>query len=99
MGVIDDFFHCFFRPKNIYCYNVITYGMGETVRATIRKIGNSYGVIIPSKIIKKLQIYKGEKITITIPSSNRKKRNERIKKLAGSEYGKESFTREKKDRF
>ncbi|MBS3802528.1 MAG: AbrB/MazE/SpoVT family DNA-binding domain-containing protein [Candidatus Thermoplasmatota archaeon] len=73
--------------------------MGETVKTTLRKIGNSYGVIIPSKIIKKLQIHKGEKITIIIPSSNQKKRNELIEELAGSEYGKESFLREKKDRF
>lgn len=73
--------------------------MGETVKTTLLKIGNSYGVIIPSKIIKKLHIQKGEKITITIPSIERKKRNELLKELAGSEYGKESFTREKKDRF
>lgn len=73
--------------------------MGETVRTTIRKIGNSYGVIIPSKIIKKMHFHKGETITITIPLSNRKKRNELLKELAGSDYGKQSFTREKKDRF
>lgn len=71
--------------------------MGETVRSTLRKIGNSYGFIIPSKIIKKLHFHKGE--TITIPLSNRKKRNEQLKKLAGSEHGKQSFTREKNDRF
>ncbi len=73
--------------------------MGETVRTALRKIGNSYGIIIPSKIIKKLHFHKGETITITIPVSNRKKRNEHLKKLAGSEHGKQSFTREKKDRF
>ncbi len=43
--------------------------MTEVFEAKLRKVGNSLGVIIPSKIIEKMGFHKGDVIYVAIPPS------------------------------
>jgi antitoxin component of MazEF toxin-antitoxin module len=73
--------------------------MTEVFEAKLRKIGNSLGVLIPATIIEELNFHQGDVIHLAIPPSDNGKRNELILDLAGIDFKKPSFKREKKDRF
>ena len=73
--------------------------MSEVFEAKLRKIGNSMGVIIPAKVIEKLQVNKGDLVNVCIPESDINKRNSRLSKIAGIDSGKAGFVREKEDRY
>jgi antitoxin component of MazEF toxin-antitoxin module len=73
--------------------------MTEVFEAKLRKIGNSLGVIIPSRVIEELHFHQGDIVHLAIPPTDNGKRNELILDLAGIDTKKPSFKREKKDRF
>ena len=73
--------------------------MSEVFDAKLRKIGNSLGIIVPSRIIEGFNYHKGDILHVVIPPSKNYQRNKLLKNLAGIDKRKKSFTREKKDRF
>ena len=73
--------------------------MSEVFKAKLRKIGNSLGIIIPSRIIEGLNFHKGDVVNVVIPPSKNIKRNELLIGLAGIDKDKTPFKREKKDRY
>ncbi len=73
--------------------------MSDVFEAKLRKIGNSLGVIIPKELIDDLHFHQGDSISICIPASDIKTRNERIKLIAGKYSKTSGFKREKVDRF
>jgi hypothetical protein len=83
----------------LLCYNVITLEMPEMFKGKLRRIGNSYGVIVPKKIISKYDVQEGEEILVSIHSSMANNSVSELKKLVGSHTGKSPFERDKGDRF
>ena len=80
--------------------NIITYYnkfMAELFKAKIRKIGSSFGVLIPMEVITKEKIREGDEIEVSIV--RRKKLDALLKKLWGSARGKEPFERDREDRL
>ena len=73
--------------------------MSEVFETKLRKIGNSLGVIIPSKIIEELHFHQGDIIHLAIPPTDNDKRNELILNIAGIDIKKPRFKRDKKDRY
>ena len=73
--------------------------MSEVFEAKLRKIGNSLGVIIPSKIIEELQFHQGDMIHLAIPPTDNNKRNDLILDIAGIDINKPRFKRDKRDRY
>jgi putative addiction module antidote len=73
--------------------------MSHVFKAKVRKIGNSYGVLIPVEVIEELHVEKGDEISISVYSEDLKKRNERMMKMVGKYKGKGPFIREKEDRY
>ncbi|MFQ6128413.1 MAG: hypothetical protein ACE5QW_05880 [Thermoplasmata archaeon] len=67
--------------------------------AKLRKIGNSLGVIIPSKILEELGYNRGDNVRMTILSLDMRTRNKHLSGLAGIDEGKSPFTREKRERY
>lgn len=73
--------------------------MTKVFEAKVRKIGNSLGIIIPSKIIEEMGFHKGDIINVAIPPSESGKRNELLRSLAGIDGEKPLFRRDKGDRY
>jgi len=73
--------------------------MTKVFEAKVRKIGNSLGIIIPSKIIEEMGFHKGDIINVAIPPSESEKRNELLRSLAGIDGEKPPFRRDKGDRY
>jgi antitoxin component of MazEF toxin-antitoxin module len=73
--------------------------MVEVFEARLRKIGNSLGILVPSKIIEGLGFHKGDVIHVAIPPAGTIKRNEILLELTGIDKKKSSFKREKEDRY
>ena len=73
--------------------------MAEIFQAKLRNVGNSLGIIIPNEILSQLGYSKGDMVHITIPALKMKSRNKLLKDIAGSDYGKKGFERDKRDRF
>ena len=88
-----------FLDKNINSYNVITISMAEVFEAKLRKIGNSLGVIIPSNLIEELGVHRGDMIHVAIPVISNEKRNELLRRIAGTYQKTKAFKRDKEDRY
>jgi antitoxin component of MazEF toxin-antitoxin module len=73
--------------------------MTEVFESKLRRVGNSLGVIIPSKIIEEMGFRKGDMIQVAIPPSEPGKKNKLLKKLAGIDKEKPPFKRDKGDRY
>ncbi len=73
--------------------------MSELFDAKLRKIGNSLGIIVPSKIIESLNFHKGDVVHVVIPPLENKKRNKLLLGLAGIDKDKKPFERGKEDRY
>ena len=73
--------------------------MTRVFESKVRKIGNSLGIIIPSDIAEEMGFCKGDIITVAIPPSEREKRNNLLKNLAGIDGEKPPFKRDKGDRY
>ena len=73
--------------------------MVEVFEARLRKIGNSLGILVPSHIIEELGFHKGDVVHVAIPPSETIKRNELLFELTGVDKKKNSFKREKEDRY
>jgi len=83
----------------IYSYNVITFNMAEVFEARLRKIGNSLGILVPSRILEGLGFHKGDVIHVVIPASETAKRNDLLLELTGIDKKISRFRREKEDRY
>jgi len=86
-------------PKLLCSYNVITIYMADVFEARLRKIGNSLGILIPSKILEDLDVHDGDIIRVAIPPLGLTRRNKILLELAGIDKNKPAFTREKEDRY
>lgn len=42
----------------------------ETIKTKVRKWGNSFGIVIPSEVLKQMPLNEGEEVVITIKSNN-----------------------------
>ncbi len=69
--------------------------MGELFKVKIRKIGTSFGVLIPKRLIKENKIKLGEEVEIALL---KKQKIETIEKLIGIAKGAGPFRRENQDR-
>ena len=85
--------------KVIICYNNNMVDMSQVFKAKVRKIGNSYGVLIPVEIIEELHVDKGDELTISVATSDLEERNRILMEIAGIYEGKKPFKREKEDRY
>ncbi len=71
--------------------------MAEMFKAKVRKVGTSFGVLIPMDIITKEKIREGEEVELSI--IRRKKLDALLKKLWGSAKGAGPFERDREDRL
>lgn len=71
--------------------------MAEMFKAKVRKVGTSFGVLIPMEIISNEGIKEGEEVELSI--IRRKKLDALLKKLWGSAKGTEPFERDREDRL
>ena len=71
--------------------------MAEMFKAKVRKVGTSFGVLIPMDIIAKEEIKEGEEVELSIV--RRKKLDALLKKLWGSAKGAGPFERDREDRL
>ena len=70
--------------------------MAMTVIETrLRKIGTSWGVILPREALKERNIREGESISVILPQ---KKKLALLEKVFGSAKGAKAFIRDRKDR-
>jgi antitoxin component of MazEF toxin-antitoxin module len=53
-------------PKRLKYYNAITISMTE-FDATVRKVGDSMGILIPANVVKRLHAHPGTKLHVVIP--------------------------------
>ena len=70
--------------------------MVELFKAKVRKVGDSFGVLIPMEIITKEKIKEGEEIEVSLL---KKKNLDTLLKLFGSAKGAGPFEREREDRL
>ena len=70
--------------------------MAEMFKAKVRKVGTSFGVLIPMEIITKEKIKEGEEIELSLL---KKKNLDKLLKLFGSVKGAEPFERDREDRL
>jgi antitoxin component of MazEF toxin-antitoxin module len=73
--------------------------MTEVFETKVTRIGNSFGVIIPHKILGKIGSKNGDAVKIAILTTTIEKRNALLKKIAGTAKGARRFEREREDRY
>ena len=79
---------------------IITYYnrvMAEMFKAKVRKVGTSFGVLIPMEVIAKERIKEGEEVELSL--IRRKKFDDLLKKTFGSAKGAGPFERDMEDRL
>ncbi len=69
--------------------------LGEMFEAKVRKVGTSFGVLLPKKIVENEKIKDGQTISVVILKKNLKL----IDEAFGSTKGASSFERDRDDRF
>lgn len=69
--------------------------MSEIFESKIRRVGTSFGVLIPKEIISEDKLKEGDKVKITILKRNK----QLLKETFGSAKGAKSFVRDHKDRI
>ena len=70
--------------------------MAEMFKAKVRKVGTSFGVLIPMEVITKEKIKEGEEIEVIIL---RERKLEAITRLFGSIKNAKPFERDREDRL
>ncbi|MBI2141764.1 AbrB/MazE/SpoVT family DNA-binding domain-containing protein [Candidatus Woesearchaeota archaeon] len=70
--------------------------MAEMFKAKVRKVGTSFGVLIPMEIITKERIKEGEEVQLSLL---KERKLEAIRKLFGSMKGAKPFERDREDRL
>ncbi len=70
--------------------------MGEVFKAKVRKVGTSFGVLIPKEVVVREKIKVGQEVEVGLL---KKKRIELIEKAFGIAKGAEPFERDHRDRF
>ena len=70
--------------------------MAEMFKAKVRKVGTSFGVLIPMEIITREKIKEGEEIEVSIL---KERKLEAIQRLFGSMKGAKPFERDREDRL
>lgn len=70
--------------------------MAELFKAKVRKVGTSYGVLIPMEIIAKEEIKEGEEVELSLL---KERKLEAIQRLFGSMKGAKPFKRDREDRL
>ncbi|MGA1792383.1 MAG: AbrB/MazE/SpoVT family DNA-binding domain-containing protein [Thermoplasmatota archaeon] len=73
--------------------------MSQVFKAKVRKIGNSYGILIPAEIIQELHVGSGDELMISVATIDLEERNRLLVKMAGLYKGTGPFEREKEDRY
>ena len=89
----DNFFTESYLYLIITYYNVIR--MDEIFKTKVRKLGSSFGVLIPKRMIKENRIKLGEEVEIALL---KKQKKEAIERLMGIAEGAGPFVRERADR-
>ena len=74
-------------------YNMV---MAEMFKAKVRKVGTSFGVLIPMEVIAKEGIKEGEEVEI---SMLKKRKLQDVLKAFGTAKGTEPFERDREDRL
>ena len=69
--------------KVIICYNTMGQIMSEVFKAKVRKIGNSYGILIPAEVLDEAHIGSGDEINVTIALDDLEDRNRELRELCG----------------
>ena len=69
--------------------------MPEIIETKVRRVGTSFGVLLPNELIKREGITEGQNIEITILKRNL----HLLKRAFGKAKGAEPFEREHKDRL
>lgn len=70
--------------------------MAEMFKAKVRKVGTSFGVLIPMEIMTKEEIKEGEEVEISIL---KERKLEAINRLFGSIKNAKPFERDREDRL
>ena len=70
--------------------------MAELFKAKVRKVGSSFGVLIPMEIITKERIKEGDEIDVSLL---KERKLEAIQRLFGSMKGAKPFERDREDRL
>ncbi|MBI2144836.1 AbrB/MazE/SpoVT family DNA-binding domain-containing protein [Candidatus Woesearchaeota archaeon] len=70
--------------------------MAELFKAKVRKVGTSYGVLIPMEVVTQEKIREGDEIEVSIL---KERKLEAIRRLFGSAKGTEPFERDREDRL
>ncbi len=70
--------------------------MVEMFKAKIRRVGTSFGVLIPMEIMTKEEIKEGEEVQVSLL---KKKNLDKLLKLFGSAKGTKPFERDREDRL
>ncbi len=70
--------------------------MAELFKAKVRRVGTSFGVLIPMEVITREKIKEGEEIEVSIL---RERKLEAINRLFGSIKNAEPFERDREDRL
>lgn len=73
--------------------------MAEVFEAKLRRVGNSFGVIIPREMIQEAGYDIGDTIPLTIPKKDFEERNRKLRSIIGMHKGLPGFEREKEDRY
>ncbi|MGI0003914.1 MAG: AbrB/MazE/SpoVT family DNA-binding domain-containing protein, partial [Candidatus Nitrosotenuis sp.] len=62
----------------------------------IRKVGTSFGVLLPKELIKEQKLREGEEVSISVL---KKKNIDDVFKMFGAARGAKQFRRDRKDRY
>ncbi len=70
--------------------------MAELFKAKVRKVGTSFGVLIPMEVMAKEKIKEGDEIDVSLL---KERKLEAIQRLFGSMKGAKPFKRDREDRL
>ena len=85
------------RITNLKYSIIIYYNVVEMFKAKVRKVGDSFGVLIPMEVITREEIKEGEEIELSV--IKREKLDALLKKMFGSAKGAGPFERDREDRL
>ena len=70
--------------------------MSDSFKAKVRKIGNSFGILIPKRIAQQEELKEGQEIQVSLL---KERKVEDVLKLIGIAKGAKSFVRDRTDRL
>lgn len=83
------------ETKGLNSCIIMYYNMPQLFKAKVRKVGTSFGILIPNDFMKKEKIKEGEILSFT---ALRQRRIDEVLKLFGTAKGAKPFERDKTDR-